>query len=155
MPTLLEVMKIPNTRTDLDGSVLCAEENGMLTFHGQSKPIISEILMENRGLERSVIDKDCAYIGAVRWLTPNECSKVAFLEKDQLVQIKKHGFPVSDIWGPVTHEAFYDLAADPGERKPLEREARPAFAELRNVYTNYMNVCKGVTGGVEKQPAAK
>lgn len=136
LPTLLHLKKIPHQRDDLDGTSLFQYKNGELFFTPPTKPFITETLIQHRSLIRAIVKDNRKYIAARRWLTPQQRPGVLPRTKEIELNPEFH----LDIWGPIVHEEFFDLSADPGETRslPLDKKGR----ELREILAQYEADCQ-------------
>lgn len=130
LPTLTRLMAVPCQTDNLTGTPWFLPDGNQWRFAPPTKPIISELLLETRGIMRAVIDDKYKYIAAQRWFSPVECVELAKTQKESLDAFKVGTLPLPDLWGPVVHEELYDLSADPAERTDLSDALPEKRAEL-------------------------
>ena len=150
LPTLLELMKIPRKKKDFDGSLLFKADGENFVFSPPSKPYIGELLIQHRSLLRAVIKDNWKYIAGQKWLAPE--NRPCVLNRTR--EIEKNEALHTDIWGPVIFEEMYDLSKDPGEKLPLDSEAKHRLLEYELLkYKKYCKQKKVVKSTEKKHPA--
>jgi len=155
LPTLVRLLDIPHDRDDFDGSCLFSAKEGGYYFSPPAKPFMAELLIQHRSLVRAVIQGQWKYIAAQKWLSPRRRPEaLQRMQEDPSDQDN----PI-DIWGPVVHEALYDLSADPGEKQSLSEDEK--LGELRALLKQYEDYCrryglkKSGRGKIKASPSMK
>lgn len=119
MPTLLKLNGISPKSSRLDGTPLFAFEQGRWRFAAPERPIVTELLIQTRNLLRMVYAGGYAYLSAVTWMTPAQCSAAAAAQTDLRRDLASGTTRPHDTWAPAAHEEFYDMSADPAQRNNL------------------------------------
>ena len=149
LPTVLGIAGIGHERNALSGTAFYERRDETLRFVPPAKPLISELLLQTRGLVRTVIAGDCKYMAAQRWLTPAQCSEAAKVQQEVLDAIRKNKVPPLHTWGPVVHEEFYNIAEDPLEQRDTITSASPELERMRSLLADYRDACGGTSPGEE------
>ena len=132
LPTLLGFAGLGNPLDDLQGEPLFHGQAGALSYASAGRPVIAELLLETRSNLRVVIQDGHKYMAATRWYTPAECAAAARRQTRELALLKAGRLaPLPDVYGPMVHEEYYDLGADPGEAHPLATVGAPKCTALK------------------------
>ncbi len=150
MPTLLRLTATTHPGPDLRGEALFERAGDAITFLPPTRPAIAELLLETRCITRAVVSHGHKLISWQRYLTPEQCVESARTQDEQMKRLRSGELPPIDIWGPVVHEALYDMDGDFLERNPIADADTPERALLRAVLESLKNEC----GAAAASPAA-
>jgi len=127
-PTLLALTGLP-VDGQFDGRNLFVSSSS-----SQQHPIISELLMSDRLITRSVILGDWKYINSVKWQNVRDRTPGQHRRWGWVLKARKLRF---DYWQPVMKEELYNLARDPGERTDLIAARPDKASELKSILDEY------------------
>jgi arylsulfatase A-like enzyme len=137
LPTLLQLLELPHATQEFDGVPLLERRGTAVLFHAPAAPSVAEVLIGERNVLRALSDGPWKYIGAQRWLTPEE-RPAAIKRQEQTA--KEGGMP--DVWGPITHEELYNLQDDPHEAHDRSASAPAQRTRLRDALAAYVAQCR-------------
>jgi arylsulfatase A-like enzyme len=133
LPTLLELASVDFAQRDFDGAPLFRAKGEGYAPSPAPRPVVSELLVEERCMLRAVVDGEHKYVAAMKWLTPAERSEaVTLLQARRDAYLEDPSLRTGN-WAPTVREELYDLSADPGERTDLAAEHPQELARLRSV----------------------
>jgi len=134
LPTLIEFADLDERREGPEGASLFRYDAGALSYEPAARPVIAELMLETRSNLRVVIHDNHKYMAATRWYTPAECAAAARRQPRELALLKAgRTARLPDIYGPTVYEEYYDLEADPGEKKPLTTLDSPKGVALKAI----------------------
>lgn len=151
MPTLLRLAGLERPGDAFDGAPLFAERDGAWRVTPHANPIIAELLMQTRPMQRMVYAEGFAYLAAMQWMTPAQCSAAAATQREMRQALAEGRAAPVGPWAPVEHEELYDLRADPEQRADLTGDAPAGRLEaMRAVLEAYRARCPEPVSDEEK-----
>jgi arylsulfatase A-like enzyme len=149
-PTILSLLGIAPRGGFPDGRPLLGPDGA--TAPEADAPVISELLLGERNVLRSVVQGDWKYVAAYRWLPPE--ARPAAAAAEEALRARRTG-PAAAPWRGVVREELYQLAEDPAEtRNVLERFPEQAAA-LRGRLDAYRARCQRDGLAPERSSAAE
>lgn len=131
LPTLLAATGLAQGHTPLDGRLLL----GPQTELPEDRVIVSELMIRERTMLRSVAVGDWKYLATYKWLEPGKRVVAAVMGNKRRAQ--GYATPM-DPWPEVVREELYRTSTDPGEHTDMSERhpeqlaaARAALAALR------------------------
>jgi arylsulfatase len=110
LPSLVDLLGLDPAGAPIDGTSLFERgENGWRP-RASFEPVVSELLLSERNVVRSVLWDGWRYVAAQRWVPAHERSA-------KLRPPATTALPSVDPWGPLVHEALYHVREDPGETR--------------------------------------
>jgi arylsulfatase A-like enzyme len=141
LPTMLELFDVPHDNPQFDGVPIFDKSGNVLTFKARTKPVISEVLIQERIISHAVIHEGWKYISTQRWLEPDDRPEATATRVQVATEIRKGQRKPVDIFGPPQREALYNIAKDPGETKNLMAESPEELEVLRQILREYALLC--------------
>ncbi len=133
LPTILSLMDIKSPDKRFDGEALFSKKQSTYRFIPPKKPYIGELIIQHRGILRTVIKGQWKYIAAQRWLSPETRPTVL----GGFMRYRKNPENLKNIWGPIEFEQLFDLAADPKEQTNLVKRNRKKAFQLKGILRLY------------------
>lgn len=122
LPSLAVLLGLSVPNSLLDGAPLFVYEAGRVVPHASQRPVVSELLLAERNVVRSVLWDGWKYVAAQQWLPVTE--RTALIGAGRAPRA-----PAVDPWGPIVHETLHHVAEDPFEtRDRLAEEPERAHA---------------------------
>jgi arylsulfatase A-like enzyme len=110
LPSLAELLGLDAGSARFDGVSLFRVTGPDVRPVSPGRPVVSELLLDERNVVRSVLWGSWKYVAAWHWIPSGERAGVVRAGDDRAT-------PHVDPWGPVVRERLYDTAEDPEERR--------------------------------------
>jgi arylsulfatase A-like enzyme len=124
LPSLAELLGLDAGSASFDGVSLFRAAGPDIRPLSPGRPVVSELLLDERNVVRSVLWGGWKYVAAWQWIPSGERAGVVRAGD-------RRATPHVDPWGPVVRERLYDTAEDPGELRDRRADGAQRARTLR------------------------
>ncbi len=143
-PTLATLAGVDTTNHGYSGNALldCVENTWIPRPH--TGPILSELTVQSRNIVRTITDGPWKYMAAQRWLPPETLPDFVRQSGGADAEESRLAGKELDVFGPIVHEALYNLESDPGEQVNLAGSEDTARDRYRTQMLAYYAACQAM-----------
>lgn len=151
-PTLAALAGLDATESGYSAGALLERQADAWAVRPHTGPILSELTVQSRNIVRTITDGPWKYMAAQRWIPPETLP--SFVRQSGGAEADESKIDQQlDVFGPIVHEALYNLEEDPAEQINLAKSEGAMRDRYHAQMLAYYAACKRLNpAGANTQP---